>query len=241
MSDIEYQLMRLCEADSFFAQERPREILNYLVAEALAGRVPEAADVAAMLGRPNLEAGDSYVRTSKNRLANRLEEYYSKRANPGEIRFAIREYIVFANRKRTGPPVTYDGPPSVSILEPAENGDVDMRPTVRGTIDVLNPDLRVWLIVLAPDGFYYPQGRVSRRSRVFQTTVRIGTVEWGASDGTKFEILLVSADVDGDYRLHAYMERRGDGFGRELPLDVQVLAVRKVVRRDIQPNPSGIR
>jgi hypothetical protein len=64
-------------------------------------------------------------------------------------------------------------------------------------------------------------------------------MQWGSTYGTEFAILLVAADVDGDFEFQAYMKRCGDGFGTRLPADMQVLDTRWVVRRDIRPGAES--
>jgi hypothetical protein len=125
-------------------------------------------------------------------------------------------------------------PVVASVLEPDERAEVYRRVLVRGRIDSLDPDARPWLIVLAPDNFYYPQCRVSRRSPFWEAPVTIGRVQWGETDGMEFEIVLAAANVDGDFAIEAYMRNHGDGYGTRLP-DTELIATRRVIRRDIRP------
>lgn len=122
------------------------------------------------------------------------------------------------------------------ILEPAEGGEVYQRVTVRGRIDALHPDLRIWLVVETPVGDHYPQCRVSRKSEQWESEVRIGLLQWGSNEGAEYVIQLVAADADGDAAFYQYLKSGRDGFGPLLPTDSTVLDSRRVVRRDLRPH-----
>jgi hypothetical protein len=206
------------------------------VDEALAGRVPHPTDIAAHFGKEAFDPSESYVRTTAKRLRQHLTKYYDT-AKPTEIGLEIphREYFVLTPRKTGELANPGDSPPLASILEPLEKADVYCQVMVRGRTDVLNPDLRPWLVVYAPDDCYYPQCRVSRRTPSWSYEVRIGRGDWGETEGIEFTILLVAADIDGDGEFHSYKKARLDGFGARMPTDVQVLDTRRVIRRDIRP------
>lgn len=226
-----YALQRL-----FFDGEQARTLLPYLVSEALAGRVPSRAEIFRVLGRQGeYDPADPFVRTALTRLRDRMKKHYLKRDNSG-IRFEIPEgnSIVFAPRRNASAPDKAE-PPVAAILEPAEYEEVYGTVPVRGRIDELDLDLRPWLVVLALDGFYYPQSRVSRRSPSWESEVRCGRMEWGKTDGSEFVILLVAAAEDGDFKFQGDKEGRDLGFGTRLPTDVIVLDTRRVIRRDIRP------
>ena len=229
------QVERFRNSSAFDDGEQARALLGYLVDEALAGRVPSAPAVARVIGKLDYRSTDPHVRKAMARLRERLEKY-NARKRKGEIPLEIPEgnYIVFAPRK-TAASSNIVGPPIAAIIEPAEQEEVYGTVPVRGRIDELDPDLRPWLVVLASDGFYYPQSRVSRRSPSWESEVRCGRMEWGKTDGSEFVILLVAAAEDGDFKFQGDKEGRDLGFGTRLPTDVIVLDTRRVIRRDIRP------
>jgi hypothetical protein len=231
---IDLQVARICSSRAFDNQELSRKLLRYLVAEALLGRVPHPPDIEANI-KDKEKVSRGYVRAAAFRLRRCLKQY-NREAKPTEIRLEVpdEEYFVLTPRN-TEVLVDPDVTPSVRILEPPEKADVFKSVMVRGRIDALHPDLRAWLVVLASDGFYYPQCRVSRLSPSWSYEVRIGRMEWGKTDGVEFAILLVAADVDGDFEFHGALKARVDGFGTRLPADVRVLDSRRVIRRDIRP------
>jgi len=227
------QVERICNSAAFDGKERLRMLLAYLVEEALKGRVPKPEAIAQEFG----STSESFARTNTGRVREKLELYYPhQHAKRGEIHLVIlpQSYIVVAPR-HIAAPSGVDIPASAYILEPADNSEVYARVPVRGRIDALDPDLRVWLVVLASDGFYYLQTRVSRRSPSFECHTRVGRIVWGSLDGVEFVIMLVAADIDADFEFQGNMKRCDDGFGTRLPADTQVLASVKVVRRDIRP------
>ena len=234
--EIQWQVEHLCASPPFEKQDLARQMLVYLVEEALAGRVPNAANVATKLGKRDFGSGDSYVRAPKLRLLDGLEEHYARHARPDEIRLVIRKgsYIVFAPRKTVSAP-GYAGRPSVSILQPSEREEVYRCVPVRGRIDMLDPDLRLWLVVLVT-GSYFPQCRVSRRSPSWEYEVRVGVVTWGAIDGQEFTIQLIAVDIEGDCILWNHLKTNGHAIPISfLPTDMHLLDTRRVVRRDIRP------
>ncbi len=126
-------------------------------------------------------------------------------------------------------------PSIASILEPQEYDEVYRQTQMRGRIDSLDLDLRPWLVVLAADGYYYPQCRVSRRSPSWEHEVGIGRMPWGETDGVVFTILLVAVDTDGDFDFQSHMKRNDPLYSKSLPSDIKILDTRTVVRRDIRP------
>jgi len=153
------QVERLSNSRPFDDGEQARILLPYLVQEALAGRVPQPVDIAAALGKLQFDTRDPFVRTAMGRLRDRMEKYYSQCARRSEIHLTIPDgnYIVFAPRNTAGAEdVGADIPAIASILEPSERAEVYRRAIVRGRIDALDPDLRVWLVVLASDGLVRP-------------------------------------------------------------------------------------
>jgi hypothetical protein len=226
------QVERISNSNAFDGKDTQRKIFAHLVEEALKGHVPQHETVAQRFG----SNGETFARTNTNRVREQLVEYYDEEAKRGEIRLNImpKSYLVVAPL-HIAASSGVDIPASASILEPADGSEVYARVPVSGRIDVLDPDLRVWLIVLATDGFYYLQGRVSRRSPAFQNHTRTGRMQWGEFEGVEFVILLVAADIDADYEFQGNMKRCDDGFGTRLPADTQVLHSVRVVRRDIRP------
>jgi hypothetical protein len=233
---IEKQVERLCVSLAFDNRDQPRIALRFLVTEALCGRVPQPAEIAAKLGRNDFLGGkDPFVRNAVNRLREKMETHYAKHAKPDEIHLSIppEMYVVFAPRAES--PMPYDAPPRVDIFEPAEMAEVYREVDVRGVIEELDPDLRVWLIVFASDQHFYPQYRVSRRTPLWGGKVFCGRMQWGETDGVVFSIQLVAAGIDGDLKFHSSINARDDGFGTQLPTDMKIIFTRKVVRRDIRP------
>jgi hypothetical protein len=233
---VNAHLKQICESEFFDDRDRPRELLKYLVNEAILGHLLYPENIARALGKPNFGKGDAFVRAAMNRLRNRMEEYYAALPKKGGLRLVVPHgtYLVLATRNDS-PSLAGNIPAMASILEPAEREEVYSRVAVRGRIDSLDPDARPWLIVLASDGFFYPQCRVSRRSPSWEYEVRIGRMQWGETDGVEFGIVLAAAGVDGDFDIEAYMKRNGDGYGTRLPADTAVIIKRSVIRRDIRP------
>ena len=225
---VREQVERLCSSN---ALKRCR-LLKYLVEEALAGRIPKVADVAVVVAGPGSDSGQTNARTEKGRLAKELEAYYAQHHDEIYLVIPDGDYAVFARKRKSLPA---DGAPIASILEPADGTDAYARVTVRGVIEELDADLRLWLVVQVPDGSYYPQCRVSRRSSSWEHSVRVGRLQWRESEGFPFEILLVALDTDGDYDFDEYQKHYGDGFGMNLPRNAKILDTRQVIRRDHRP------
>jgi hypothetical protein len=243
--DIRRHVEKLCHSPAFDDRDRARELLRYLVDEALAGRVPRPADIARKLGKINFNPGESYVRSITGDLRNYLKEHYDAPANaptkPDEIRLIIpkQQYFILAPRatgKTTArTPARSDSHTVAGILEPDDRAEVYQRVTVRGRIDALNLDLRPWLVVRTPCGDLYPQCFVSRNTPEWEHEVHIGLVQWGADEGAEYEINLVAANADGDAAFYQYLKSGRDGFGPLLPTDSIVLDSKRVTRRDIRP------
>jgi hypothetical protein len=233
---IRSHVREMCNSAAFDDGEQARNLLSYLVKEALHGHVLEAGDIARALGKRDFGKGDPFVRSAMQRLRKRMQDYYAATPRKRGLRLELpsETYLVLAP-SNDAPESAENIPAIVSILEPADRAEVYRQVIVRGRIESLNPDLRPWLMVLASDAFYYPQCRVSRQSPSWQYEVNIGRMQWGETDGVAFDILLAAADVDGDFDLHSYMKRNGDGYGTRLPTDVKVLKSVTVIRRDIRP------
>lgn len=239
--DIRSQVDRLCYSPAFNDRDRARELLRYLVDEALEGRVPRPPEIASKLGKKDFGPGDSYVRKIAERLRESLAEYYRAHAQPGEIRLELpdREYFMLAP-KYSGKkePLRFHSSPSpagASILEPADGVEVYQRVAVKGHIHAFDPDLRAWLVVRTPCGDLYPQCRVNLSSPEWEHEVRIGRVQWESDEGAEYEINLVAANTDGDAAFYNYLKSGRDGFGPMLPSDATVLDTKRVTRRDIRP------
>lgn len=232
---VEEQVERICASRPFDDQETPRKLLAYLVREALLGHVPQADEIASAFG----STGETFASTNTGRLRNRMAEFYNSHAKRDDIQLAIlpKSYIVVAPRYFGTAGI--DIPASARITEPADNSEVYARVTIRGRIDSLDPDLRVWVVVLA-DHAYYLQRRVSRRSPMFEIQNRPGRTKWGAYEGEEYSFVLIAADIDADFALQASLDRGDDGFGTRLPADTQVLHTVRVVRRDIRPGGPTI-
>lgn len=233
---VDAHIEKMCTSTAFYKGDQARNLLEYLVKQAFKGRLIYPEDVAAeALGKLRFDARAAIVRAAMLRLRGKMHDYYETFPRKHGLRLVIPEetYLVLAP-PNDSPQLSVNIPAIASILEPVERAEVYQRVTVRGCIDSLDPDARPWLIVLAPDSFYYPQCRVSRRSPSWECEVRIGRVQWGETDGVEFDIMLAAANVDGDFDLEAYMKRKGDGYGKRLP-DTEVIATRRVIRRDIRP------
>lgn len=237
---IKSHVNEMCNSVAFDDGDQARTLLSYLVRESLAGHLLEAEDVALALGKRDFGKRDPFVRTAMKRLRKRMQNYYGEIRRPGlQLVIPSETYIVMAPRfiaARTELPrsAVVNIPVIASIVEPEERADVYRRFVVRGRIDSLDPDTRPWLIVLAPDNFYYPQCRVSRRSPFWEAPVTIGREPWGETDGMEFDIVLAAAGVDGDLAMETYLKNHGDGYGTRLP-DTEIIASRRVIRRDIRP------
>jgi hypothetical protein len=240
--EIRRQLKTLLHSTAFENKRNSKKLLEYLVNKAIAGHVPSQAEIARdVFGKKHLNRGDAQPRGETGKVRAFLAEHYaSTEAQPGEIRFYIppRQYGVFAPKRPSAEPLPLrrDSLPIAVITEPQNNVEVYQRVTVQGRIDVLNFDLRVWLVVRTPGGDLYPQCRVSRNNPEWEQEVRIGRLQWGSDEGAEYEINLVAADGDGDCAFHQYLKSNRDGFGPLLPSDVTVLDAKRVTRRDIRPN-----
>jgi hypothetical protein len=239
--DIMRQVETLCHSPAFDRKPRARELLRYLVGEALAGRVPRTTEIARRFGKLDFWPSESYVRSLAGKLKRYLAAHYDAHAKPGEIRLVIpdREYFILAPRAtaRAKAPIVArsgDSHPEARILEPADRAEVYYCVTARGRIDALSFDLRMWLVVGTPVGDNYPQCRVSRDSPEWEHEVRIGLLQWGSNEGAEYEIKLVAAAADGDAAFYNYLKSGRDGFGPLLPSDSRVLDARRVTRRDIR-------
>lgn len=237
---IKSHVKEMCNSAAFDDGDQARILLPYLVGEALAGHFLDGEDIALELGKRDFGKGDPFVRTAMQRLRRRMQNYYAAIPRQG-VRLVIpsETYLVMAPRfvaARTELPQSsvVNIPVIASIVEPDERAEVYRRVMVRGRIDSLDPDLRPWLIVLAPDNFYYPQCRVSRRSPFWEAPVTIGRVQWGETDGMEFHIVLAAANVDGDYAMETFLKSHSDAYGTRLP-DADIIAMRRILRRDIRP------
>jgi hypothetical protein len=237
---INEHVKKMCSSTAFDDGDQARILLSYLVSEALAGHLIDAEDIARELGKRDFGKGDPFVRAAMQRLRRRMQNYYAAiRRHPLQLAIPSETYLVMtwrfvATRTELPQSSSLDIPVIASIVEPGERAEVYRRVLVRGRIDALDPDARPWLIVLAPDNFYYPQCRVSRRSPFWEAPVTIGRVQWGETDGMEFDIVLAAAGVDGDFAMESYMKNHGDGYGTRLP-DSQIIASRRIIRRDIRP------
>ena len=232
------QVETLCHSSEFEDQGKARGLLRFLIDEALAGRVPRPADIARKLGKQDFGPGDSYVRSVSADL-RRLLKAHNDTAKPGEIRFVVpdKQYFVLAPRaaaQTETSPISVDSETQGSILEPADRAEVYQRVAVRGRIDALHLDLRVWLVVRTPGGDLYPQCRVTRNQPEWEHEVRIGRLQWGADENAEYVIMLVAANADGDAAFYNYLKSGRDGFGPLLPSDAVVLDSKRVTRLDIR-------
>jgi hypothetical protein len=239
---VEWQLQKLLRSPVLEGKRSEKDLLQYLVRESLAGnllrlRVPVITDV--LFGK--YDPGSSRARQEAKKLRKTLAVYYSSReASPGELRFTIpaKGYVVYAP-KATGEIIQtevskpQDGPVA-RIFDPATNAEVHQRIAVRGRIEVLDLDLRAWLVIKSPSGQLYPQCRVRRNNQDWQEEVRVGHVQWGSEEGIGFEIQLVSADAEGDYSFYHYLKSDREGFGTVMPGDCELLDAVRVIRRDIR-------
>jgi hypothetical protein len=241
--EIDRQVETLCHSPAFDDRDKARELLRYLVDEAVAGRVPSVVEIArGAFGRKDFDSSDPYVRSVAGKLRESLTRHYDEHAKPGEIQFKLPtgQYFILAPRARAvhhepAPFVRPDNRPVASILEPVQNAEVYQRVTVKGQIDYLSLDLRAWLVVGTPVGDNYPQCRVSRNSPEWEHEVRIGLLQWGSNEDAEYEIKLVAADADGDSEFYQYLKSGRDGFGPLLPTDSLVLDAKMVTRRDLRP------
>jgi hypothetical protein len=240
-NQIEAQVETLCRSTAFENQKRCKTLLRYLWPLSLDGKEPSPREIALEgLGMQNFDPGSANVRNIANKLRDCLKEHYaSAETNPREVRLVLPHQRYLLHVPKSQARELQPRLPSVSrvvsaILEPAENADVYQQVTVRGRIDALHPDLRVWLVVETPSGMYYPQCRVSRASPEWQYEIRVGYFERGSNDGIEFLIHLVAADYDGDFRLYECVKAGRDGYGSALPRDCSVLNSRAVTRRDIR-------
>src|SRR5437867_10814112 len=87
--EIRQQIERIFASKSFRRRQKLRNLLEYLVAETLAGRAAEltqkkiATDVYGMQDSFD-PASDGTVRISAGRLRTSLHDYYKNEAGPGE-------------------------------------------------------------------------------------------------------------------------------------------------------------
>jgi len=129
-ADINKQVEVLCASDAFDNRPRSRDLLDYLVREALAGRVPSQTDVAKLFGLKGLDSGESNLRGITKQLRDSLAWHYKEFAEPGEIRleFPERQYLILTPR----PTAKSGAPPSPSSaeipLEPEPSAEVPPPP-----------------------------------------------------------------------------------------------------------------
>ena len=243
-SEIDRQIENICSSKALDGQGKTRDLLRLLVEEALAGRVPRPTEIAEKLGKLDYEDGDPYVRTTTGRLRESLKEYYQTCARRGEIRIEVPkgQYFVLGSkaRKDRRPPLA-DGAIQfkVSIEDPKDLVEVNHRVIVKGRIDSLDFDVRVWLVVRTPIGDLYPQCQVSRKTSEWEHEVRIGLLQWGRDEGAEYEIYLVATRADGDVAFYQYLKSGKDGFGPLLPTDAVVLDAKRVIRRDIRSSEEN--
>lgn len=245
--EVKAQVETLCHSPAFENQGNPKKLLRYLVPLSLAGKRPTPREIALKcFGRKHYDPGDAHVRNTANKLRECLEEHYgSAEARPKEIRFCLPSltYIIHAPKAQdvNSQSPRYSKSRMVGVIvDPAEGAEVHHRLKVRGRIDALDADLRVWLVIEIPVGIYYPQCRVSRKSPEWESEVRVGYRLWGTDEGTEYVIHLVAADSDGDFHFYEYLKAARDGFGAVLPTDCLVLYSRRVTRRDLRPEaPTG--
>jgi hypothetical protein len=178
---------------------------------------------------------------------------YSSFANPEELRRqAARDLANQANRlpiptsksgldaskRGVGGLQTYPqghGKPIGLITSPTDGTEVLQKIVVSGRIDSLHLDLRVWLVIKTPVGDHYPQCRISLDRAEWHHEVRIGRLQWGSDNGAVYEILLIATAADADYKFDQYVRGDGnsrDGFGGFLPVDIEILDSKRVVRQD---------
>ena len=121
------------------------------------------------------------------------------------------------------------------ILSPKEMAVVPQRLSVSGQTNRLNADMRLWLVVEAPNGQLYPQSGLTRKPGGWSRDVHVGRVGAGKDTGCEYVVMLVAAGADSDYNFEKYVRGESestDGLGRVRPGDVSVLDSRRVVRGD---------
>ena len=182
---VDAQLEKIRHSDTFAKKRAEKDLFKHLVEESWEGRVAglKAAQITTrVFGKSPL--GDSRVRGETGRLRDDLDQYYAKEAKRGEIRFAIpeRQYVVYAARVTDSRPDWRPGKLATGavarILEPGIDAEVHSTVVVRGRIESLHLDLRVWLVVKEPDGPLHPQCRVSRNAPDWEAVVRIGRLSF---------------------------------------------------------------
>jgi hypothetical protein len=111
-AEIREQVARIADSSSFRRRRRLLELLEYLVAETLAGRTSQltqkkiAADVFG-LNDSIAPQSDVTVRISASRLRDSLDDYYRREAQPDEVRICLpprHYYIAVEQSKRVTPP-----------------------------------------------------------------------------------------------------------------------------------------
>ena len=83
--DIWLQVSKIRSSRAFENQKVLKKILDFLVAEALAGRVPSPPDIAEECKKEDFDEGDASVRRNMGRLREKLAEYYRVEATPNEF------------------------------------------------------------------------------------------------------------------------------------------------------------
>jgi hypothetical protein len=243
---IHAQVETLHRSAALENQGNAKELLSFLVQHSLSSDTPPTVqEVTKGLGR-KYDRGSPIIRNTANRLRAMMSDHYAS-AGPDEIRLILppRSYMIYTPRPRSVKAVSSNnlhglfGRVDACILEPAEMEEVYRVVRVRGRIDALDADLRVWLVVYINEG-YYLQCRVSRRTLAWEHEVRCGIIPWGEADGRVFTIMLVAADSDGDHAMYAQWRADGTGIGIvRLPTDSWVLDKRQVVRRDIRQGAAS--
>jgi hypothetical protein len=241
-ADLRRQLDTLLHSETLEGMGSEKRLLDYAVNKSLAGKAPSVREITEALflkPREKYISGHPRARKEAGKLRQHLNDHYKKKAKPGEIQFDIppKQYGVFAPKAPTGN-TQFPAPPAgaiASILEPAQNAEVHQRVTVRGRIDALHPDLRLWLVVETPVGDHYPQCWISRGTAEWENEVRIGRVQWASDEHAVYIIHLVAVGIEGDCAFYTYMKSGRDGFGPLLPNDCLLLDKKPVTRRDIRP------
>jgi hypothetical protein len=241
---IEQQIEIITRSPAFEGKYRTKELLQYLVEQAVAGKVPRVADVArAVFKKEQFFNDDAIVRNTLSKLRELLEEHYKEHAKAGEIQFHIRprEYLVFAPPRPTGNNSSTirrqsNGASENYISSPENNAEVHHLTTISGRLDALSLDTHAWLVTMIPNGVYYPACRVSRETLEWEHQVRLGLGRWGTDEGTVYEVHLIAAGDDGDYQFYRYLKSGRDGFSSHMPTDCRLLDKKRFIRRDNRPD-----
>ncbi|WP_263377231.1 hypothetical protein [Granulicella aggregans] len=238
---IHAQVETLHRSAALENQKNAKELLSYLVNWSLTNDTPPTVqEITEGLGR-KYDRGSPLVRNTANRLRNMLEDHYAS-AGPDEIWLVLppRSYMVYTPRPRRVKAASPNnlhclfGRVDACITEPAEMEDVSIVIAVRGRIDALDADLRVWLVVYI-NKKYFLQCRVSRRTPAWEHEIRCEIIPWVPGEGRVFNIMLVAADSDGDYAMYGHWRTFGTRVVMErLPSDIWVLDTRKITRNNLR-------